>query len=50
MAAKLIQVIQVDETRGSGTEKDPTRWVTAYYSLEGHLLAVRDDFDEREAY
>ena len=41
-SAKLIQVIAVETVAGSGTERDPNRIVTEYWSLEGELLAVQD--------
>lgn len=41
-SAKLIQVIAVETVAGSGTELDPNRIVTEYWSLKGELLAVQD--------
>lgn len=40
---KVIQVIEVVSIRGSGTQDDPVRKMTQYWSLDGKLLAVRDD-------
>lgn len=40
--AKLIQVIEAHETRGRGTEEDPVRMVTVYYSVDGVVLAEND--------
>lgn len=41
-SARVIQVIEVRTKVGSGTEKDPNRIVTEYWSLDGKLLAVND--------
>lgn len=46
--ARLIQVIETEiELRGKGTEADPLRRVTQYWSTDGQLLAERDPFKER---
>ncbi len=37
--AKVIQVIEVEITRGKGVEGDVMRGVTQYWSLDGDLLA-----------
>lgn len=42
-SVKIIEVIEVVITCGSGTETDPNRFVTEYWSKEGALLAVRDN-------
>jgi hypothetical protein len=42
VSAKLIQVIEVSTTRGTGTQLDPVRTVTQYWSTDGELLAERD--------
>lgn len=43
MTARLIQVIQTDLlVRGKGTEDDPMRRITQYYSIDGELLAEND--------
>lgn len=40
--AKVIQVIEVEITRGKGIEGDVFRGVTQYWSLDGELLAEND--------
>lgn len=40
--AKVIQVIEVEITRGKGIEGDIFRGVTQYWSLDGDLLAEHD--------
>lgn len=40
--AKVIQVIEVEITRGKGVEGDVFRGVTQYWSLGGDLLAEYD--------
>lgn len=43
--AEVIQVVAVTFRRGEGCcDQDPTRLVTAYYSLDGQLLAERDSW------
>ena len=44
--AKLVEVIEVRVAVGQGTEKDPNRITTEYWSKEGKLLAVADPFTE----
>lgn len=41
--AKVIQVIETKAERGLGVEKDPVREITQYWSLDGKLLAERDE-------
>ena len=41
--AKVIQVIHVETLEGEGTEKNVARLVHWYYSLDGSLLAIRDE-------
>lgn len=41
-SAALIRVIAVQTAVGSGTESDPNRIITEYWSLSGELLAVND--------
>ena len=41
-SAKVIEVIEVVTKAGRGTEQDPTRIITEYWSKEGKLLAVSD--------
>lgn len=43
MKARVIQVIEVNTTRGTGTQKDPVREITQYWALDGKLLAERDE-------
>ena len=38
----LVTVIRVEAARGLGTNDDPVRVVTQYWSTEGALLAERD--------
>ena len=41
--ARLLQVIETNIlVRGAGTEADPRRKVTQYWSTDGTLLAERD--------
>lgn len=40
--AKLIQVIEADVYRGSGTSGDPGRIARQYWSVDGQLLAEVD--------
>lgn len=40
--AKIIPVIQIATTRGTGTEEDPVRDALEYWDIEGNLLFVRD--------
>ena len=42
LEAREIKVIQVTETRGSGTEENPCRVVRAIYSLEGEKICEID--------
>lgn len=41
-SAKVVQVIEVRVNRGAGTEEDPCRIVTQYWSQKGELLAESD--------
>lgn len=36
--AKIVHLIEVEESRGSGTEEDPYRSVTVLYTLDGKML------------
>lgn len=47
-SVKVIQVIETVAEIGSGTEKDPVREATQYWSLEGSLLAVIDSSFHQE--
>lgn len=42
MSAKLVEVIEVTTTYGKGTDENPFRSVTEYWSTKGFLLAVND--------
>lgn len=42
ISVKVIQVIEANFCRGKGTEENPNRTVTAYYSLDGDFLAEKD--------
>ena len=48
MGAKLIQVIEVHAHRGAGTEENPHRVVTEYYSTDGKFLADDDPLKKRD--
>ena len=43
-SARVISVIETKALRGLGAEEDPVRQVIQYWSMEGKLLAERDDF------
>jgi len=45
---KVIQVIFTDCLRGSGVEGNPFRNIVQYWSLDGELLAERDQWQEDE--
>lgn len=45
----VIQVIEVKFLRGQGIEGDVCRIVTAYYSLDGRLLAEVDPCPQKPA-
>lgn len=45
-SAKVISVIETKSLRGCGTEGDPCRIVTQYWSLEGKFLAEHDGLNE----
>ena len=48
--ARLIQVIETDfETRGAGTSDDPVRRIVQYWTVDGKLLAERDEWAEKVA-
>lgn len=47
-APKVISVIRTKDRRGNGTEQEPTRIVTQYWTLEGELLAERDPWLDEE--
>lgn len=41
-SARVIEIIETTSLKGSGSETDPCRQVTQYWSLEGELLAERE--------
>ena len=41
-SVKVVEVVQVVTTKGNGTDEDPNRVITEYWSLDGELLAVVD--------
>ena len=41
-SAQLLEVIAVVTVIGNGTEQDPKRAITEYWSKDGRLLAVSD--------
>lgn len=41
-SVQLVEVIEVKTSAGKGTESDPVRIVTEYWSKDGVLLAVND--------
>lgn len=40
--AELIEVIVVKTSAGNGTEEDPNRFISEFWSKDGKLLAVAD--------
>lgn len=45
---KMMEVIHVVSFEGEGTEENPSRLINEYYSKEGTLLAINDEWLERE--
>lgn len=43
VSTKAVTVIEVKVRIGCGTEDDPNRIETEYWSTEGELLAIRQD-------
>lgn len=41
-SAKVIQVIETKSARGAGTDEQPSRIVTQYWTLDGKFLAEFD--------
>ena len=41
---RVISVIQHNEKRGAGTDTDPVRVVTQYFTVQGELLAEHDSW------
>lgn len=48
-SAKVIIVIQTVSRAGSGSEKDPNRFIKKFWSLDGELLAVNDPISFSES-
>ena len=46
---RVVRVIRVTFLRGDGTAADPARIVTAYYTLDGEIIAERDTWAEQRA-
>lgn len=44
--AGVVAVIEITAARGAGTDMDPVRIVTQYWSFDGVLLAEKDICDE----
>lgn len=42
--ARIIQIIQVLETRGTGEKNDPVRYAASFWSLEGKKLFEQDPY------
>ena len=45
LSAEVIEVIKVVSVAGKGTEEDPGRIITEYWSTDGERLAVTDPMD-----
>ena len=45
-SAKIISVIRITSVTGTGTEENPNRVITQYWSLDGELLATVDPVEE----
>lgn len=41
-SARVVEVIEVRGCVGKGTEENPNRIITEYWSKDGNLLAVND--------
>jgi len=48
--AEVLQAIRTSATAGNGTEENPHRIIHQYWSLDGNLLAVRDEWLDSCAY
>lgn len=46
--ARLIQVIEAEERRGTGVDRDPYRMVQQIFSVDGSLLMERDRWKAEE--
>lgn len=49
-SAKVIQVIETRSVRGKGNIDDPCRLVIQYWSLNGELIAEKDEVDKGRDY
>ena len=47
-SAQVISVIRTESRTGAGTEDNPNRIVTQYWSTDGELLAVHDPLIREE--
>lgn len=45
---EMMEVIHVVSYEGEGTKENPARLIDEYYSKEGALLAVKDQWLEQE--
>lgn len=45
---EMMEVIHVISYEGEGTKENPARLIDEYYSKEGTLLAVKDQWLEQE--
>lgn len=45
---KMMEVIHVVSFEGEGTKENPARLINEYYSKDGALLAVKDQWLEQE--
>ena len=45
-SAEVIQVIKTESAIGSGKTNDPFRPLIEYWSLDGNLLAEKDEWDK----
>ena len=48
-SARVVSVIETKAARGIGTQEQPTRMVTEYWSLDGKKLAEHDPYLEEMA-
>lgn len=44
-SAEVISVIQTKITVGEGTKENPARYYYQYWSLDGEILATKDDLN-----
>lgn len=48
-AVQVVKVIRVDSVTGRGTENDPVRRVTEYYTMEGRLITRSSPWEDSNA-